>query len=110
MSLNRPARLAVTCLTFLALTSCGESVRASQTNYSEVVQVEVEKERKAACAFFEFKDLGPLPPEIIAELARAEAMHNAGEPLLPTQHALIRWMNRDAKKIEMKNTYCASVA
>lgn len=68
--------------------------------------METDKQRAADCAFFAFKDLGPLPPEIIAELDAAEVAAKGGIAT-GAQHALITWMNRDAKKIELRKTYCA---
>jgi hypothetical protein len=66
----------------------------------------VDRQLAADCAFFRYDDLGPLPPEIVAQLDEAERAKTAGEPLSPTQHALIYWMNRDAKKITMRRNYC----
>ena len=71
-----------------------------------MIEVEVAKERKAACEFFAYKDIGPLPPEVVLELSKAEA---AGENATGTQQALITWMNRDARKIEMRKGYCPTV-
>jgi hypothetical protein len=77
-------------------------------NYSEIVRTEVDKQRKADCAFFAFPDLGPIPDDIIAQLAVAPPLPADGSTYAgtPDQQALLRWMNRDAYKAEARLNYC----
>ena len=77
-------------------------------NYSGIVQIEVDKQRQADCAFFAFPDLGPIPDDILAQLAAAPELPADGSKYTGTadQQALLRWMNRDAYKAEARLNYC----
>lgn len=68
---------------------------------------ETAKQKAADCAFFAFRELGPLPQNVVTELERAEQAAIA-ETATEAQVALLQWLNRDTRKIEMRQTYCGS--
>ena len=78
-------------------------------NYSEVVRLEVAKQKAADCGFFRGDEL---PDEIQRQLRAAPPLPVPGQAYTgtPDQFALLTWMNRDAAKAEARNTYCGSPA
>lgn len=106
-TLNRPAKLAALSLISLALPSCATKDPISLPNYSEIVLQETAKQKAADCAFFAFRELGPLPANVVTELERAEQAALA-ETATEAQVALLQWLNRDTRKIEMRKTYCGA--
>lgn len=104
MTFKLQSRRFAICLLIPVLTSCETSVPISQPNYSVILGAEIGKQKAADCEFMMFRELGPLPTEILAPLEAAGKVEP--EMRTPEQVGLIAWFNRDAKKIEGRKKLC----